>query len=277
MTVESETTRSIEAKVEIDATPDAVWRALTDADELVRWFPLEARVEPGEGGSLFMSWQNEFSSTMPITVWEPGRRVAYAFFPEYAPSPQVADFLLEGEGGRTVLRVVHSGFPKDAEWDGWYDGTRLGWGFELQSLKRYLEGHAGEDRAVVYLRRRIPAEPEAIWDRIVGPDGVALETSARPAAGQPYRATAADGSPMTGDVLHHEPPGASAYTEFAGLVSERGGGLFRIGMDAARDEPGSQDLVVWLQAWGDQAGAVDAQRPAWERKLEELFPDGAAR
>lgn len=33
-----------------------VWRALTEAEELTRWFPLQARVTPGEGGEIWMSW-----------------------------------------------------------------------------------------------------------------------------------------------------------------------------------------------------------------------------
>lgn len=41
--------------IEIDATPERVWKALTDAADLVRWFPLEAKVEPGEGGGIYMS------------------------------------------------------------------------------------------------------------------------------------------------------------------------------------------------------------------------------
>ena len=52
-------TRSATGRIELHASPEAVWKALTDAAELVRWFPLEARVEPGEGGSIFMSWKNE--------------------------------------------------------------------------------------------------------------------------------------------------------------------------------------------------------------------------
>ena len=43
------------AKAEIDVTAPAseVWKALTNADELRRWFPLEARVMPGVGGKVF--------------------------------------------------------------------------------------------------------------------------------------------------------------------------------------------------------------------------------
>lgn len=44
--------RSAGGTVEIEAPIERVWRALTEAAELERWFPLEARVEPGEGGSI---------------------------------------------------------------------------------------------------------------------------------------------------------------------------------------------------------------------------------
>ena len=43
--------RSFSMSIDIDATPEEVWRALTDAGELMRWFPLQARVTPGKGGS----------------------------------------------------------------------------------------------------------------------------------------------------------------------------------------------------------------------------------
>jgi len=39
--------RSFTMSLDIDATPEEVWRALTDAGALVRWFPLQARVTPG--------------------------------------------------------------------------------------------------------------------------------------------------------------------------------------------------------------------------------------
>ena len=45
--------RSFSMSIDIDATPEEVWRALTDAGELMRWFPLQARVTPGKGGSVF--------------------------------------------------------------------------------------------------------------------------------------------------------------------------------------------------------------------------------
>lgn len=62
-------TRSATGRVEVEASPERVWKALTDAAELVRWFPLEARVEPGEGGTVFMSWKNEYAGESKILAW----------------------------------------------------------------------------------------------------------------------------------------------------------------------------------------------------------------
>jgi uncharacterized protein YndB with AHSA1/START domain len=48
--------RRVESEVAINAPVDEVWKALTEADGLKSWFPLEARVTPGLGGKMFASW-----------------------------------------------------------------------------------------------------------------------------------------------------------------------------------------------------------------------------
>ena len=44
--------RKLEREVMLEAPVDKVWKALTDAQELKKWFPLEARVTPGAGGEI---------------------------------------------------------------------------------------------------------------------------------------------------------------------------------------------------------------------------------
>ena len=51
----------------VHASLDAVWRALTEADELRRWFPVDARVSPGVGGSIWLSWGDGAEGEAPIT------------------------------------------------------------------------------------------------------------------------------------------------------------------------------------------------------------------
>ena len=38
------------AELDLDATPEQVWSAISDGEEIQRWFALQARSEPGEGG-----------------------------------------------------------------------------------------------------------------------------------------------------------------------------------------------------------------------------------
>src|SRR6266851_3761952 len=103
-----EETRQHVTEVEINATPDQVFRALTEAEQIVRWFAPEARVEPGPdgnmvGGTYYISWGPGADGTSKISIWEPGQR--FAGFEER---------LRETD---TLRRLVHSGFGRGAGWD----------------------------------------------------------------------------------------------------------------------------------------------------------------
>ena len=72
--ITADPTRSHEERIALaDVPPEVVWRALTDAEELARWFPLAARVE-GVGGAISLSWGQQGTETVVIEVWEPGPR-----------------------------------------------------------------------------------------------------------------------------------------------------------------------------------------------------------
>lgn len=252
-TAEPRPGRTAEGRVDLDAPADRVWRALTEARELERWFPLEARVEPGVGGSLWMSWRNEYEWASEIRAWEPGRHLRISWGgPEEAGEPaQVTDYFLEGAGGRTVLRVVTSGFPEDASWDDWVEATRKGWIFELESLRHYLERHAGRDRRVIYLRRRVEIGPDAAWSRLFGPDGL----GDRPLGGEPF---------------DHDPP-----LQYASVASDPAGALFRASLEPCHGIPGTRDVTLWLQAWGADDERMAGLETEWSSLLERLFPGGS--
>lgn len=171
--------RLYEQVVEIDASPDSVWRAITEAEELMRWFPLEARVKPGPGGSMFLSWGSECQGEAPITVWEPGRRLQWTEFltppgTNIDPVNVRVDFHIEGRGGKTVLRLVHSGMGPEERWDGYFDSISRGWKFELRGLKHYLERHAGRPRRVLWVRQRTDLPLEEVMRRVLGPEAQVL-------------------------------------------------------------------------------------------------------
>jgi uncharacterized protein YndB with AHSA1/START domain len=98
--------RSISRSVTISAPPSAVWRALTDAEELRRWFPVDARVMPEVGGTVWMSWGPGCEGESRIEIWEPERHlrlVEPTAGPDTSPVPIVVDYHLEVRDDCLVL------------------------------------------------------------------------------------------------------------------------------------------------------------------------------
>jgi uncharacterized protein YndB with AHSA1/START domain len=135
-----EATRSHETRIEIAAPIEEVWKALTEASEIARWFAPNIKVEPGVGGIFLADWGPGIEWKTAIEVWEPNRHLRLAETREQPePCRLLQDYFLEVEGGKTVLRLVHSGFGTSAEWDNEYEGTRGGWPVCFFRLKHGLE------------------------------------------------------------------------------------------------------------------------------------------
>jgi uncharacterized protein YndB with AHSA1/START domain len=157
-------TRSHEHEMEIQAPAEAVWRALTDGDELVRWFAEDARTTPGEGGSVWLSWGGEYAGESRIDVWEPSRRLRLLDSSGDDPAVTlVEEWTLETRGGTTVLRLVHSGILDSPDWDGMYDGTNQGWEIFLRTLRHYLERHPGAARRTIYWMAKLESVEDGLW------------------------------------------------------------------------------------------------------------------
>lgn len=170
--------REATKEIRIAAPPAAVWKALTDADELVKWFPVEARVTPGKGGSIWMSWGPGFDGESTIELWEPGRRLRKMSKPK--PGREGAtlfatDFTLEGRGGETILRIVQSGFGRGANFDAEFDGVDLGWGLYLRNLVQYLEHHNGARCHHTFTGKVVALGLAETFARMAGREGLARE------------------------------------------------------------------------------------------------------
>ena len=286
MTADEQATRTLEKIVEIDAPAEAVWEALTDPDELARWFPLEARVEPGAGGSIWMAWGEYWQGTNRIEIWEPGRHLRTTWpvgghadaattsdseerfeVPEAAdrgPSELTVDYFIESEGGKTRLRLVHSGFGKGALWDDWFDGVRRGWDYELESLRHYLELHRGTNRSVLWSRYSIERRGDDAIDALFGEDGLFSDGSIEGLApGDPYSLVAFDDFILQGIVQVNE-PGA----QFAATVEGMNDGLFRIESFCHGKK---QDISLFLAAWGVPEDRMQGLSERWQRRLMEVY------
>jgi uncharacterized protein YndB with AHSA1/START domain len=268
--------RRFEMSIDIAAPPKDVWDALTKAEELVRWFPLDAEVTPGAGGSIKMGWGEAWSGIMRIDAWEPQRllRLVDENARPYdvngqpladgqtAPSRVVLEFTLETAQGGTRLRVVHSGFGRGAAWDDEIEGVSTGWQFELRGLNHYLTRHRGRDRVVAHVQGASPLGSDALWAALVGDDVIKV-TAPNLSAGQPFSADLGDGDRLSGEILLSIPG-----REFAGIASELGDGIFRICVFPAGGQTGYMVLATSYRGDADRLKAME--RRLAERVVKRL-------
>jgi len=255
--------RTVEREIAIQAPPDAVWKALTEAEELARWFPLEARTRPGVGGSIWMRWGETYQAESGIEVWEPARHLRIAF-PIHGSMRLATDYYLEGKGGGTVLRVVTSGFGAGEDWDDMYAGVDSGWAFELQGLRHYLERHRGKNRLVAWAVVPWSGDRAERWRRLTGPGGW-FGSAGLPAvrAGERYTVTTSTGESLSGTVQVHRPG-----QQFAATVDGWNDGLFRLELEGG-DRKGTGWL--WLATYGIPERDVRALERRWKESLDSLL------
>jgi uncharacterized protein YndB with AHSA1/START domain len=225
-------TRSIEKTVTIDASAEAVWRALTDAEEITRWFAPEARVTPGKGGSIWVSWGGGMDGSVnTIEIWEPQKHLRHPSGKNGETKvPLAMDYVLEGKGGSTVLRMVHSGFAAGADWDGEFDSFDRGWEIYAINLKYYLERHAGKKCIQRSFMAKSPLPREQAWSALMGTAGFDRDgTLGTPARGAPYRAITATGDELAGTVQLFAPG-----RDFAATVSSLDDALLRVSFEKSR-------------------------------------------
>jgi uncharacterized protein YndB with AHSA1/START domain len=153
--------RKFETEVRVAASPEAVWEALTTPEGVASWFAPEVRVTPGEGGSIWVSWAPGMEGESLISALEPLRRFAYA---QDRPDrdPVIAEFLIEGQGGSTVLRLVNSGFGAEARFDDELESTSRAWMLFLFMLKHGVEHPHSVARNVTILRF-VDIPREELW------------------------------------------------------------------------------------------------------------------
>lgn len=272
--------RSFTHEITIEAAPEAVWHALTDAAELVRWFPFEADVALVPGGAYRISWDGNWEWNLEVRLVDPPRRLRLVdsrpvpFDPtgrkaaDVRPAPvEVAlDYHLAAEGGQTRLRLVHSGFGRGADWDDEFDGISRGWPHELHSLRQYLTRHRGRSRAVAWARAVVPLPAEEVWRRLTGPAGFDIQA---PAGGLPAGGRFRVAGPA-GDVIEGTAWGEPMPFGLIGSADNRDHGLFRLALDRAG---GRQSVHVWLSHWGGDPAALLALQRRWEGVLALLFPE----
>jgi len=250
----------LEREIAIDAPVEAVWKALTDPEELTRWFPLAARVTPGEGGKLFLSWGPGCEGEAEIIAWEPNKKFA-------CKEPiAVIEWTLEARGGKTILRLVQSGFSTGADWENeWFESTSYGWGLMLLGLRWALEVHPGVPRQVAWPRQPTTLTRSETYAKLLSRGALFQEELSSLAPGKAYRLTTPDGETWTG-TTHFVSEGRG----YCLSIEQLNNAIFWLSIEGASRAIEAQ---IWLSAFGLPEEKIRAFESFWKDRLQKLLPE----
>lgn len=247
-------TRTITIEREIAVPPEEVWEALTTGEGLRQWFPLDARVEPGLGGSVWLSWGPGSEGEAPITLWEPPGRFqwteSYGDDDQGRPIKVAVDFHVEGREGTTVVRLVQSGLSASAEWDEMYDALHDGWSYFMLNLAYYFLKHRGQKRQLVWKRVATDLARDAVWERLIASALIGVSGSM----------SAGDGVTLEiGQSLSAEVASAREGFHFTATIPELDDSLFFIEIEGSH-------VGFWLSTYGMDDERVEKLQAALDDK-----------
>jgi len=233
---------TMEKRVEVRATADEVWSAISTGEGLVRWFAPEARVKPGVGGEVYMAWGGEGGASR-IQAWEPGRRLVHV--DSVGEPPGTIDYRVEpGPGGTTALRILQTGFAPGSDMEASLD---RGWDMLLGNLRVALERGRGLPCAFGFASARA-GKAEDAWARLLGPGVLAQRGTLAPRA----RVSLAPG----GEAIEAE---VDLWRPGIAFAVERLDRPERIGFTF---EP-SGLVYAYRLAWGLSPEAAEGMKAAW--------------
>jgi uncharacterized protein YndB with AHSA1/START domain len=127
-----------------------VWRALTEPDQVKRWFGWDYAGLDDEIELMFVTGAKH----------EPPGRILM-FEGEDQSAIEV-----EADGAHTIVRAVYPASLEDVELDDAYDPIEEGWRAFLLQLRDYLERHPGKRRRTIRLTSE--AKPIAVLAAVAG-------------------------------------------------------------------------------------------------------------
>lgn len=130
--------RVVQVSQEIDASPEAVFRVLTQPLDLTFWFCHEAWTDPRPGGDFQVRWRNGWWARGVYQMVERPRRIELSWWGKDEPGETNVVFEVEALDQGTVVKVIHSGFGGDAVWDKAVAEAEGSWPRALENMQSVL-------------------------------------------------------------------------------------------------------------------------------------------
>ena len=142
--------RPVRSQVRIDASPEKVWAALVEPEQIRQWWGARhGLVEPHKGGSWALAWGEEgqgyrFVLCGVIRGIQPMKRLrieplVYLNAEHPVPGPMRLSFSLTPKEGLTRLVIRLDPRGDERGWAEYREGASKGWQEALANLKRFLE------------------------------------------------------------------------------------------------------------------------------------------
>ena len=132
------TIAAIDRQLDFRASPERLWRALTDDGELASWFGQRAQLDLRAGGDGWLEFEGYGRVPVRIDVFEPVTRLSWRWGDAGKTVDEgstLVEFRLEPlAGGGTRLHLRESGFEReDSRWS-----NTEGWVTELAELAKHV-------------------------------------------------------------------------------------------------------------------------------------------
>lgn len=258
--------RSVQVEAEVPGTPEEVWQAIATGPGISSWF-VPTRSDERAGGQVVCNFGPGMDVPATITSWDAPRRYVTEGTMGPPDSPKVAtEWIVEARaGGKCVVRVVHSLFASNDDWDNQLDGLEQGWPAYFRILRMYLARFKGMPCSAMQFVGFATESEASAWEKLGGELGLL-----KVAEGQTWSMpAAAKGLPRMSGVVDSLGRGMHANNVLLRIDSPAPGtayiGAFSCG--------GMVQVYVAVFFYGPSAkAAVAREQASWQNWMNDRFP-----
>ena len=158
---------TIEDEIDVDATPDQAWQAISSGPYMDSWFMGRSDIEPRVGGTIRTDLDG-FAMESTITDWDPPERLVYRSSPDADGAFMEFGWRVERRaGGGATVHFTHRGRLAGDDGEAEYEALKRGDPMYLRKLAHYLEFFNGQiARRNIAVQGPIVPTAEEFWSAL---------------------------------------------------------------------------------------------------------------